>query len=91
MLAGNLKTQHGINHITGCIERCCNEKNCHVALMLGKNCYSMECVDANACKPKIAPEKIKFENPVVAYVKRGSTTMGKYPIFNIFNILFLLK
>ncbi|XP_065658327.1 uncharacterized protein LOC100215004 isoform X1 [Hydra vulgaris] len=78
MLAGNLKTQHGVNNMTNCIDRCCKEKKCHVALMLGKNCYSMECMDANACKSKTAPEKMKNENPVIAYVKRGDNTMAPH-------------
>ena len=77
MLSGRLKTQHGVEKIDHCIKRCCQEPKCNVALMLGKICYSMECTDANACKPKPAPEIVKPQNPVVAYVKRGTITMGR--------------
>jgi len=76
MLSGHLKTQHGVEKVPQCIERCCGEPRCHVALMLGKICYSMECADANACKPKQAPEIIKKQNPIVAYVKRGTISMA---------------
>ena len=78
MLAGKLKTQHGVEKLPLCVERCCREQRCHVALMLGKICYSMECADAQSCKPKAAPEVIKHQNPVVAFVKRGTITMGKF-------------
>ncbi|XP_057309650.1 uncharacterized protein LOC130647712 [Hydractinia symbiolongicarpus] len=76
MLSGRLKTQHGVNKAKHCIERCCGEQKCHVALMLGEICYSMECADAASCKPKPAPDIIKHQNPVVAYVKRGTITMA---------------
>ena len=87
MLAGKLKTQHGVEKIEKCIERCCKEDRCHVALMLGKICYSMECADAHGCKPKPAPEVIKAQNPLVAYVKRGTITMGKLLIDLFYSIL----
>ena len=76
MLSGKLKTQHGTNNITQCIKRCCGEPHCHVALMLGNICYSMECASENGCKPKPAPDIIREKNPTVAYVKRGDKSMA---------------
>lgn len=76
MLAGKLKTQHGINNMRQCIDRCCAEKDCHVAQMLGRQCYSMACVDAAACRPKSPPASITNQNPTIAYVQRGQITMA---------------
>lgn len=78
MLSGVLKTQHGIEKIDHCVDRCCKENNCHVALMLGRSCYSMQCSDAAACKSKPAPATIKNQNPVVAYVKRRDISMAPH-------------
>ena len=77
MLAGTVKLQKGLDKIDKCVERCCEEKKCHVAMMLGKLCYSMECANENACKPKAAPKSVIDKNPTIAYVKRGEITMGK--------------
>eukprot|EP00794_Sanderia_malayensis_P012055 gene12053-13298_t len=76
MLAGTIQLQKGVSQVDKCIEKCCGEKRCHVALMLGKMCYSMECANENACKPKPAPESILAKNPTVAYVKRGEISMA---------------
>lgn len=77
MLAGKLKRQQGIDKIDKCIDNCCNEKRCHVALMMGNICYSMECANKEGCQPKEAPASIIGQNPRIAYVKRGTITMGK--------------
>ena len=77
MLSGTVKPQKGLEDMDRCIDRCCEEKRCHVALMLGKMCYSMECANENACRPKAAPKSIMVKNPKIAYVKRGEITMGK--------------
>ena len=77
MLSGNVKLQKGLSEISSCVDKCCDEKRCHVALMLGNLCYSMECANESACKPKAAPKSIIEKNPTIAYVKRGEITMGK--------------
>lgn len=76
MLAGTINLQKGISAVGKCVERCCDAKRCHVALMLGNLCYSMECANENACKPKPAPESVLSKNPTVAYVKRGEISMA---------------
>ncbi len=78
MLSGTVQLQKGVSGVDKCIEKCCDEKRCHVALMLGNLCYSMECANENACKPKPAPESVLNKNPTVAYVKRGEISMGKF-------------
>ena len=76
MLSGTVKLQKGLTDMSKCIDKCCEEKRCHVALMLGKLCYSMECANENACQPKEAPKSIIEKNPTIAYVKRGEISMG---------------
>ena len=46
-------------------------------MMMGPICYSMECATKDGCKPKAAPKSMINQNPTIAYVKRGSITMGK--------------
>ena len=57
---------------------------CHVAMMMGPICYSMECANHDNCKPKAAPESIVNQNPTIAYVKRGTITMaGEYGFLGV--------
>jgi len=76
MLAGRLRRQQGIDKMNHCIERCCGEERCHVAMMMGPICYSMECANPEGCKPKEAPKSIINQNPTIAYVKRGTISMA---------------
>ena len=78
MLSGSITLQKGASGVNECIEKCCDAKKCHVALMLGGLCYSMECTSREACRPKQAPQEIvNSKNPIVAFVKRGEISMGK--------------
>ncbi|XP_066922325.1 uncharacterized protein [Clytia hemisphaerica] len=76
MLAGSLKRQRNVKEMNHCLEKCCSEKRCHVAMTMGPICYSMECANKDGCKPKAAPKSMMNQNPTIAYVKRGSISMA---------------
>ncbi len=90
MLAGTVQLQKGVSDVHECVEKCCDAKRCHVALMLGNICYAMECANENACKPKDAPESVLGKNPTIAYVKRGEISMGKKFRFKFFDYMLLI-
>ena len=77
MISGKLTAHKNIKDIKKCIEKCCQQDHCHVAMMLAGYCYSVFCTNEDYCSPKPAPKETHHNNPTLAYVKRGDISMGK--------------
>ena len=57
-----------------CIQDCCRNENCNLALMLQKFCFSVKCESATGCLPiKAKPSKY---HPRIAYVRRLAFMKG---------------
>ena len=80
MVSGKLTHHKGVKDITSCIKRCCTQEQCHVAMMMADQCYSVFCTNEQYCQPKPAPVETHHTNPTVAYVKRGEISFG-----NVYN------
>lgn len=51
-----------------CIQLCCEEKNCDVALMSGKNCYGVQCFSEELCTAvpaKKAPSSLMISHVTI--------------------------
>ncbi|KAJ7382463.1 hypothetical protein OS493_034624 [Desmophyllum pertusum] len=79
MISGKLTHHKGVKDITSCIERCCVQEKCHVAMMMADKCYSVFCTNEQFCQPKPAPVETHHTNPTVAYVKRGEISFAPRP------------
>lgn len=76
MVSGKLTHHKGVTDINSCIKRCCEQDQCHVAMMMADKCYTVFCTNKQYCQPKPAPVETHHTNPTVAYVKRGEISFG---------------
>lgn len=49
--AGNYTEITLIPDLAGCVEVCCKDENCNVAMFYNSKCYNIECVKSSACLP----------------------------------------
>lgn len=65
--AGNFTDQGKVNDMRECLRLCCKELSCKIALMLGRDCYSVACF-GKFCRT--VPVKPLQFNPKIAHVIR---------------------
>lgn len=65
--AGKFNDHGDVKSMDTCQDLCCKQKDCNIAFMLGKTCYSVTCKDNKACEHTTAPPS-NF-NPRLAYVR----------------------
>ena len=83
-LMGGMKagvfTDHGeVNDLETCTEYCCKDRECHLAYMVDKSCYSVKCYNSELCTTFQAPHF--FLNPVMAFVSRTRNSSGNDVVF----------
>ena len=64
--AGEFQRHGDVSHMVDCIQRCCNQPDCHVAMLM-VHCYTVHCFDMTSCEPK--HPKISFFKPKIAFVR----------------------
>ncbi|XP_065051851.1 uncharacterized protein LOC135681349 isoform X2 [Rhopilema esculentum] len=69
ILAGDFKTVGIVSNQHACVNSCCRNRRCDVALMLGKECFNVKCYSTSLCG--IAPATAIFDEvtPVLTYVR----------------------
>jgi len=82
MLSGKVTLQKHVKDMKSCVRKCCKAKKCHVAMMQSGKCYSVYCTNPAYCEPKKAPAEMMHANPMVAFVRRGDISFGKFCIEN---------
>ena len=90
MKAGVFRDRGEVENIETCSEYCCRDKECHLAYMVDKSCYSVKCFNSELCETFNAPHF--FLNPVISFVSRVKNTTGELEVFGgICGITFLLQ
>ncbi len=84
MKAGVFRDHGEVADIGTCTEYCCRDKDCHLAYMVDRSCYSVKCYNTELCTTFKAPNF--FLNPVIAFVNRNRNSSGKFFILLIFEI-----
>ena len=67
MEAGVFTDRGKVQNMESCVERCYNHLSCHVAFMVGTNCYSIHCYSQKTCE--ILPVQSPIINTRVVYLK----------------------
>ena len=80
ILAGDFKTVGIVSNQHSCVNSCCRNKRCDVALMLGKECFNVKCYSDSLCG--LAPATSIFDEvtPIITYVRghiRRKRSTGK--------------
>ena len=52
--AGDFHDNGEVNDMDKCRRICCEMTQCHLAFMLGKNCFSVKCHDVDSCRAQAA-------------------------------------
>ena len=52
--AGEFHDNGQVDDMDKCRRICCEMTQCHLAFMLGKNCFSVKCHDVDACRAQSA-------------------------------------
>ena len=70
-------TDHGQEGTIGeCMSHCCMEKDCDLAFMIDKDCYTVKCKNPGLCRTRSArPTKFK---PQIAFKKASEAGMWSY-------------
>lgn len=68
--SGKFYAQGKVENMQACIKLCCARKNCDLAFMVKRLCYSVSCYKHEMCKSVTAYHVTKY-HPQVAYVFRG--------------------
>lgn len=76
MKAGVFNDHGEVEDMETCSEYCCRDKECHLAYMVDKSCYSVKCFNSELCKTFTAPNF--FLNPVISFVSRTRNTTGMF-------------
>ena len=74
MKAGVFRDHGDVDDMETCSEYCCRDKDCHLAYMIDKTCYSVRCYNSELCKTFTAPNF--FLNPVMSFVSRSRNVTG---------------
>jgi len=67
MEAGVFTDRGKVKNMESCVERCYNHPSCHVAFMVGNNCYSIHCYSQKTCE--ILPVQSPIISTRVVYLK----------------------
>ena len=67
--AGEFQRHHDVSHMLECVQRCCDEPACHVAMLM-VHCYTVHCFDVTSCEPKTP--NISFFRPKIVFVRTPS-------------------
>ena len=78
MKAGIFRDHGEVENIETCSEYCCRDKECHLAYMVDKSCFSVKCYNSELCKTFEVPHF--FLNPVISFVSRTRNTTGECKI-----------
>ncbi|XP_065063476.1 uncharacterized protein LOC135690004 isoform X1 [Rhopilema esculentum] len=74
--AGEFHDNGQVDDMDKCRRICCEMTQCHLAFMLGKNCFSVKCHDVDACRAQSA--KPSNFLPKISYVRKvGSNELLK--------------
>lgn len=51
-------------NITACVQACCNNSNCHVAMLHNQHCFNIQCKDIQSCQltPKSGTSLVVVRN-----------------------------
>ena len=79
MKAGVFRDRGEVENIETCSEYCCRDKECHLAYMVDKSCYSVKCFNSELCETFNAPHF--FLNPVMSFVSRIRNKTGEFEMF----------
>ena len=63
-----LKANKSITSMKQCVSQCCGIRDCDLAFMLNKDCYSVICDSLESCAPK--KNKKGSKDTLIAYVAR---------------------
>ena len=74
MKAGLFRDHGEVGNMETCTEYCCRDKECHVAYMVDKSCYSVKCFNSQLCTTFKAPNF--FLNPLISFVSRSRNSSG---------------
>ena len=67
--AGNFKDRGKVMNIQQCVDFCCREDHCDVALMLLENCFTVRCYSKDLCES--VPAKTGKYRSRIVYVKKA--------------------
>ena len=76
MKAGTFHDHGEVEDMETCSEYCCRDKECHLAYMVDKSCYSVKCFNSELCQTFTAPNF--FLNPVISFVSRTRNSSGEF-------------
>ena len=65
--AGTFTDRGKIDSMDDCVKACGNADDCHLAFMLGKQCFSVSCYNVDVCHTK--PAFSDYYQPQIAFVK----------------------
>ena len=70
-----------------CMEKCCDSKDCDLAYMIEKKCYSVSCSRKEDCRPVSvkASKKTPLISAMVMKVEPKEETGNIYVYLNLFN------
>ena len=76
---------HGsVDSMDTCLDFCCTNKKCNLALMLGKACYTVECKDKKSCETSQAPaSEFTPQLAIVRPIKKEKQGKGGYFKYDI--------
>lgn len=69
--AGDFHDNGEVNDMDKCRRICCEMTQCHLAFMLGKNCFSVKCHDVDSCRAQAAKPSSFY--PRISYVRKVGT------------------
>ena len=75
MKAGVFHDHGEVENMETCSAYCCRDRECHLAYMVDKSCYSVKCYNSEVCKTFPAPNF--FLNPVISFVNRNPNSTSK--------------
>lgn len=75
--AGAYKDHGKVKDMTLCRRICCEMTECHLAFLLGTNCFSVKCADVDSCRAQRAKPS--------AYSPKVGCIVGSIHIQNIFS------
>lgn len=75
MNAGNFKLHGKSNNITHCVEFCCQDRLCDIALIMTDRCYTVQCYSMKDCQSKSDSED-KVSDIIIAYVDNPSKKLN---------------
>eukprot|EP00794_Sanderia_malayensis_P012056 gene12056-13299_t len=69
--AGDFHDNGKVDDMDKCRRICCEMTQCHLAFMLGSNCFSVKCHDVDSCKAQTAKPSSFY--PRISYIRKVGT------------------